>query len=102
MNAAIVGLTRIALSVAGNRLKSEPAMLPENKAIPQPVFVEARCVRLNAKAETPAAVSPAVERLSLSRTKDQVLTEFMDALGFRKRGSRIVAAFERAFSASRR
>jgi very-short-patch-repair endonuclease len=43
-----------------------------------------------------------IESDTLLRTKDQVLTEFMDALGFRKRGSRIVAAFERAFSTSRR
>jgi NADPH2:quinone reductase len=37
--------------------------------------IEARCVRLNAKAETAAAVGPVVERRSLSRTSDQVLIE---------------------------
>jgi NADPH:quinone reductase-like Zn-dependent oxidoreductase len=54
-------------------------MRPENKTILQPVAVEARCVRLNAKAETPAAVSPAVERLPLSRGDNQVLIEIKAA-----------------------
>jgi len=41
--------------------------------------VEARCVRLKAKAETPAAIMPAVERQSLSRGGDQVLIEIKAA-----------------------
>ena len=39
------------------------------------VAVEARCVRLNAKAENAAAVAPAVETHTLSRAADQVLIE---------------------------
>ncbi len=54
-------------------------MLSENKTIPQSASVEARCVRLNVKAETPAAVSPAVERLPLSRSDNQVLIEIRAA-----------------------
>ncbi len=37
--------------------------------------VEARCVRLNAKAETAADIAPAVERQTLSRAANQVLIE---------------------------
>jgi NADPH:quinone reductase len=44
-------------------------------APPKPVAVEARCVRLNAKAETAAAVAPAVETHTLSRAANQVLIE---------------------------
>jgi len=39
------------------------------------VPVEARCVRLKAKAETPALLSPAIERRPLSRAENQVLIE---------------------------
>jgi NADPH2:quinone reductase len=42
---------------------------------PRPLEFDARCVRLNAKAEAPAALAPTVERQALSRTEDQVLIE---------------------------
>src|ERR1700760_803195 len=44
-------------------------------APPKPVAVEARCVRLLAKAEDAAAVAPAVETHTLSRAANQVLIE---------------------------
>jgi NADPH:quinone reductase len=37
--------------------------------------IEARCVRLNAKAEDAAAIAPSVERQTLSRAENQVLVE---------------------------
>jgi NADPH:quinone reductase len=37
--------------------------------------VEARCVRLSAKAETPASLAPVIERQLLSRGEDQLLVE---------------------------
>jgi NADPH:quinone reductase len=54
-------------------------MSSESKTITPPASVEARCVRLNAKAETPAEVAPVVERHSLSRSGDQVLIEIKAA-----------------------
>ncbi|HLX14395.1 MAG TPA: alcohol dehydrogenase catalytic domain-containing protein, partial [Bradyrhizobium sp.] len=47
----------------------------ENKRGGGSVLVEARCVRLPAKAETVAALAPVIERRPLSRTEDQVLIE---------------------------
>jgi len=44
-------------------------------APPKPVAVEARCVRLNAKAENAASVAPTVERRALSRAANEVLIE---------------------------
>jgi NADPH:quinone reductase len=44
-------------------------------APPMAVAVEARCVRLNAKAENAAALAPAVERRTLSRAANEVLIE---------------------------
>jgi NADPH:quinone reductase-like Zn-dependent oxidoreductase len=44
-------------------------------APPKPVAVEARCVRLNAKADDAAAIAPVVERRDLLRAADQVLIE---------------------------
>jgi NADPH:quinone reductase-like Zn-dependent oxidoreductase len=44
-------------------------------APPKPVAVEARCVRLNAKAENAALLAPSVEKHALSRAADQVLIE---------------------------
>jgi NADPH2:quinone reductase len=44
-------------------------------ALPKSVAVEARCVRLNAKAENAAALAPAVEKRTLSRTANEVLIE---------------------------
>ena len=54
-------------------------MLSEDKTNTQRVTVEARCVRLNAKAETPADVVPAVERQPLSCGDGQVLIEIKAA-----------------------
>jgi NADPH:quinone reductase-like Zn-dependent oxidoreductase len=64
-----------------DRFNPESAMLSENKTkTPSQLGpVEARCVRLNAKAETPAAVAPVVERHSLVRTENQVLIEIKAA-----------------------
>jgi NADPH:quinone reductase-like Zn-dependent oxidoreductase len=45
------------------------------KPAPKPVAVEARCVRLNAKAENAASLAPAVERRALSRAANEVLIE---------------------------
>jgi NADPH:quinone reductase len=47
----------------------KPASKPDNFAI------EARCVRLDAKAENAAAIAPAVERRTLSRAANEVLIE---------------------------
>ena len=44
-------------------------------APPKPVAVEARCVRLNAKAENAAAIAPVVEKRTLSRAANEVLIE---------------------------
>jgi NADPH:quinone reductase-like Zn-dependent oxidoreductase len=44
-------------------------------APPQLVAIEARCVRLNAKAQDAEAIAPAVERRMLSRAPDEVLIE---------------------------
>jgi NADPH:quinone reductase len=44
-----------------------------------PVAVEARCVRLAAKADDPAAIAPAVERHPLSRAAHEVLIEIRAA-----------------------
>lgn len=48
-------------------------------APPKPVAVEARCVRLNARAQDAAAIAPAVEKRTLSRAADQVLVEIKAA-----------------------
>ena len=40
-----------------------------------PVSIEARCLRLLAKAADPASLAPSIERLALSRATDQVLVE---------------------------
>jgi NADPH:quinone reductase len=44
-------------------------------APPKPVAVEARCVRLNAKAENAASLAPMVEKHALSRAASEVLIE---------------------------
>ena len=54
-------------------------MLSENKTNPKSVVVEARCVRLNAKATTAAEVAPVVERQPLSCGDGQVLIEIKAA-----------------------
>ncbi len=50
-------------------------MSPPSKSNDAPVTVEARCVRLNAKAADPASLAPVVERRSLSRAPNEVLIE---------------------------
>src|SRR5215467_3660448 len=45
----------------------------------RPVAVEARCVRLNAKAENADALAPAVERRRLARAENEVLIEIRAA-----------------------
>jgi NADPH:quinone reductase len=54
-------------------------MSAEQKQTIQPASVEARCVRLNAKAETVAAITPVVERRLLSRSEGEVLIEIKAA-----------------------
>src|SRR5258705_12399908 len=44
-----------------------------------PVMVEARCVRLLAKADDPASLAPAIERRALPRTANEVLIELAAA-----------------------
>jgi NADPH:quinone reductase-like Zn-dependent oxidoreductase len=48
-------------------------------APPKPVAVEARCVRLSAKAENAAALAPVVEQRALSRAAHEVLIEIRAA-----------------------
>ncbi len=49
--------------------------MPTAQADHRPLEVDARCVRLNAKAETPAVITPAVELRPLSCRDNQVLIE---------------------------
>ncbi len=53
--------------------------MSESKTATSSGSVEARCVRLNAKAETPAEVAPVVEMKTLSRGEDEVLIEIKAA-----------------------
>jgi NADPH:quinone reductase-like Zn-dependent oxidoreductase len=53
--------------------------MSETKTVTPSGSVEARCVRLNAKAETPAEVAPVVEMRTLSRGDGQVLIEIKAA-----------------------
>ncbi|MGA7072418.1 quinone oxidoreductase family protein [Bradyrhizobium sp.] len=53
--------------------------MPTSQPDHRPLEVDARCVRLNAKAETPAAVAPAVEQRPLSRGENEVLIEIKAA-----------------------
>jgi NADPH:quinone reductase len=50
-------------------------MSPPSKSNDAPVTVEARCVRLNAKADDVSALAPVVERRGLSRAANEVLIE---------------------------
>src|SRR5580692_9105761 len=54
-------------------------MPPAQRPDAQPVSVEARCVRLAAKAADPASLAPVVERRVLSRAADEVLIEIKAA-----------------------
>src|SRR5271168_742804 len=53
--------------------------MPTAQPDPRPPEFEARCVRLNAKAEAPAALAPTVERRTLSWREDDVLIEIKAA-----------------------
>src|ERR1700722_7570712 len=53
--------------------------MPTAQSGHRPLQVDARCVRLNAKAETPAAIAPAVEQHPLSCGENQVLIEIKAA-----------------------
>src|SRR5438552_13182675 len=46
-----------------------------SKTDARPVSVEARCVRLLAKADNPAAIAPVVETRTLSRVENELLIE---------------------------
>ena len=59
-------------------------------APPKPVAVEARCVRLNAKAENAALLAPMVEKHALSRAASEVMIE-VNALGETLREQRLGA-----------
>src|SRR6185437_12328933 len=50
-------------------------------APPKSVVVEARCVRLNAKAEDAASLAPTVEKRALSRRANEVLIDVKAATG---------------------
>ena len=52
-----------------------PTAQPDHR----PLEVDARCVRLNAKAETPTVITPAVEQHPLSCSDNQVLIEIKAA-----------------------
>jgi NADPH:quinone reductase len=49
--------------------------MPASRPASSPISVQARCVRLNAKAADVAALAPAVEQRTLSRGNDEVLIE---------------------------
>src|ERR1700748_373419 len=53
----------------------------EVERVGRSVGVEARCVRLSAKAETPASLAPDIERRPLARNENQVLIEVRAAAG---------------------
>jgi NADPH:quinone reductase len=54
-------------------------MPPAQKPDTAPIAVEARCVRLLAKADDPASLAPTVERRTLSRAANEVLIEIKSA-----------------------
>jgi NADPH:quinone reductase len=49
--------------------------MPTNQTPGAPVSVEARCVRLPAKAADPASIAPVVERHPMSRAANELLIE---------------------------
>lgn len=53
--------------------------MPTAQSDPRPAAIEGRCVRLNTKAETVAAIAPVLEHRSLSRGPDEVLVEIKAA-----------------------
>ncbi len=54
-------------------------MPPAQKSDAEPIAIEARCVRLLAKADDPASLAPTVERRTLSRAANEVLIEIKSA-----------------------
>src|SRR6201996_578136 len=59
----------------GNHSRRESGMQVAPNSEVRPRTVDARCVRLNAKAASPEALVPAVERRALTRATDEVLIE---------------------------
>jgi NADPH:quinone reductase len=57
------------------RERPEKSMSTAGKQADRALSVEARCVRLQAKAETVATLAPVIERRPLARAEDQVLIE---------------------------
>src|SRR3979411_2779515 len=64
---------QIAFEIA--RKPATPMITAPRQPDGQPVAVEARCVRLPAKADDPASLAPSVERRTLSRAANEVLIE---------------------------
>src|SRR5882762_10045131 len=63
-------------SRSNSRIKSGISLMPiAQRPDGPPATVEARCVRLPAKANDPASIAPAVERRALSRAANEVLIE---------------------------
>jgi NADPH2:quinone reductase len=54
-------------------------MATAQKPDTQPIAIEARCVRLLAKADDPASLAPMVEQRTLSRSANEVLIEIQSA-----------------------
>jgi NADPH:quinone reductase len=54
-------------------------MPPAQKPDAEPIAIEARCVRLSARADDPASLAPTVERRKLSRAAHEVLIEVKSA-----------------------
>src|ERR1700729_347718 len=54
-------------------------MPPAQERDDGPIVIEARCVRLLAKAGDPASLAPTVERRKLSRAANEVLIEIKSA-----------------------
>src|SRR5258705_5130795 len=57
------------------RESENPLMPAAGKTDAPPLSVEARCVRLPAKADDPASIAPVVERRDLSRRGSELLIE---------------------------
>src|SRR5205807_5961350 len=52
-----------------------PFMSAAEKPVGSPLIVEARCVRLPAKADDPGSLAPIIERRALSRAANEILVE---------------------------
>jgi NADPH:quinone reductase len=74
----LVGTSLLNLPISRLVMMAKPQignMSPPSKSDEAPVTVEARCVRLNAKAADSASLEPVVERRGLSRAANGVLIE---------------------------